>query len=47
MDKGGAVDLASIMTISKTRLKERCGQLTTKKMNEVDAAIKVSLGLDE
>ena len=46
LDKDGAVDLASIMTISKTRLGDKCGQLNTQKMKEVDTAIKVSLGLD-
>ena len=46
LDKGGAVDLASIMTISKTRLSEKCGELNTSKMEEVDTALKVSLGLE-
>lgn len=47
LDKGGAVDLASIMTVSKSRLGDKCGQLTAQKMKEVDIAIKVSLGLEE
>jgi len=47
LDRAGAVDLASIMTISKTRLVEKCGQLNEQKMEEVGKAIKVSLGLDE
>ena len=42
--KSGAVDLASVMTISKTRLGDKCGQLNAQKMDEVDTAIKVSLG---
>jgi len=46
LDKGGAVDLASIMTISKTRLAEKCGELNTSKMEEVNTALKVSLGLE-
>lgn len=46
LDKGGAVDLASVMTVSKTRLAEKCGDLNTSKMEEVDKAIKVSLGLE-
>lgn len=46
LDKGGAVDLASIMTISKARLRDKCGQLTDAKMREVDIAIMVSLGID-
>jgi len=45
LDKNGAVDLASIMTVSKIRLGDRCGQLISQKMLEVDKAIKVSLGL--
>jgi mRNA interferase MazF len=45
LSKDSAVDLASIMTISKTRLGDKCGKLNTQKMNEVDIAIKVSLGL--
>jgi mRNA interferase MazF len=45
LNKSGVVDLASIMTISKTRLGAKCGQLNGQKMAEVDTAIKVSLGL--
>jgi len=44
-DKVGVVDLASIMTISKMRLGDKCGQLISQKMLEVDKAIKLSLGL--
>ena len=39
------VDLGAIVTISKTRLRDKCGRLTLRKMHEVDEAIKVSLGL--
>ncbi len=46
LDKDGAVDLASIMTLSKTRLGDKCGQFTADKMREVDVAIKVSLGIE-
>ena len=46
LDKGGAVDWASIMTVSKTRLGEKCGELTALKMEEVDKALRVSLGLE-
>jgi len=46
LDKGGAVDLASIMTVSKTRLGEKCGELNASKIKEVDTALKVSLGLE-
>jgi mRNA interferase MazF len=45
LDKTSVVDLESIVTISKTRLGDKCGQLIPKKMLEVDEAIKVSLGL--
>lgn len=47
MDKGGTVDLGSIQTISKERLTDKCGQLDATKMEEVDEAIKVSLGLED
>ena len=47
LNKDGAIDLASIMTISKKRLGDKCGQLTNQKMLEVDSAIGVSLGLVE
>ncbi len=46
LGKGGAVDLASIMTVSKTKLGEKCGELNAFKMEEVDRALKVSLGLE-
>lgn len=39
------VDLGSIVTISKTRLRGKCGRLILRKMVEVDKAIKGSLGL--
>jgi len=39
------VDLGAIVTTSKTRLCDKCGRLSSKKMLEVDEAIKVSLGL--
>lgn len=45
LEKDGAVDLAAIMTIDKARLGGKCGQLTSRKMPEVDKAIKISLGL--
>lgn len=46
LNKNGAIDLASIMTISKERLGEKCGELNATKMQEVDAALAVSLGLE-
>ena len=45
LDRVGVVDLASIMAISKMRLGDKCGQLISQKMLEVDKAIKLSLGL--
>jgi len=45
LDKRGDVDLASIMTIIKTRLGDKCGHLNDQKMLEVDEAIRVSFGL--
>jgi len=45
LNKDGAVDLASIATISKTRLGNKCGQLNEDKMLEANMAICVSLGL--
>lgn len=45
LNKDGAVDLASIATINKTRLGDKCGQLNEDKMLEVNMAICVSLGL--
>jgi len=45
LEKESAIDLATIMTVSKTRLGMRIGQIGTTKMTEVDEAIKTSLGL--
>ena len=39
------VNLSAILTIDKSRLGNRCGELNKEKMIEVDAAIKSSLGL--
>ncbi len=39
------VNLAAIMTIDKSRVLHKCGQLIVEKMSEVDTAIKASLGL--
>ena len=46
LPKDSSVDLASIMTIDKTTLRDKCGELSQAKMAEVDVAIKKSLGLD-
>jgi mRNA interferase MazF len=39
------INLAAIMTIDKSRLVDKAGELTEEKMDEVDIAIKISLGL--
>jgi mRNA interferase MazF len=45
LPQDSTVDLAMIMTIDKTRLGDKYGELSPSKMAEVDEAIKVSLGL--
>lgn len=40
------VNLAQILTIDKSRLKKRLGLMGAEKMQEVDQALSVSLGLD-
>ena len=45
LPKDSTVNLAVIMTIGKTRLTGKCGELGEGKMTEVDEAIKASLGL--
>lgn len=45
LDRDNAIDLASIMTISKTRLGARFGQFGADRMAEVDESIRTSLGL--
>ena len=45
LPKDSTVNLAAIMTIDKTRLQDKCGELSKSKMNEVDEAIKASLGI--
>lgn len=45
LPKDSTVNLAVIMTMDKTRLAEKCGQLNEAKMAEVSEAIKVSLGM--
>ena len=41
-----SINLSAIMTIDKTRLRDKCGELSQAKMAEVNVAIKKSLGLD-
>ena len=45
LPKGCSVNLAQIITIDKARLVKKCGGLSESKMNEIDQAIKYSLGL--
>ena len=45
LPKDGSVNLAVILTIDKTRLRDRCGELSESKLSEINEAIKVSLGL--
>jgi len=47
LSKDGSVDLGSVMTISKSRLGDKCGQFSRDKMEEVDKAICISLGIKE
>ena len=45
MPQDGAIDLAFIATIGKHRLGNKCGTLNGDKMQEVERALKISLGL--
>jgi mRNA interferase MazF len=45
LPKDSMVNLAVIMTIDKTRLTNKCGELSEAKMGEVNEAIKASLGV--
>ena len=45
LDRDTNVNLAIILTIEKSRLVKKIGQLSDQKINEVDIAIKASLGL--
>jgi len=47
LPKDSKINLSAILTIDKTRLEDRCGELSNQKMLEVDEAIKKSLALDE
>jgi mRNA interferase MazF len=39
-----AINLSQILTIDKSRLRDKCGNLSEKNMENVEQAIKVSLG---
>ncbi len=45
LEKDSVVLLEQIRTIDKTRLKERIGELNTFKMNQVNKAMMISLGV--
>lgn len=45
LPKDSTVNLATIMTIDKTRLAGKCGELSEAKMSEVNEAIGASLSL--
>jgi len=45
LPKDSTVNLAAIMTIDKTRLTDKCGELSQTKMIEIDMAIKESLAI--
>lgn len=45
LPKDGTVNLAVILTVDKTRLGNKCGELNKAKMLEVNEAIRASLGL--
>jgi mRNA interferase MazF len=45
LPKDSMINLAAILTIDKTRLRKKSGELNQGKMSEVDEAIKASLGL--
>lgn len=40
------INLSALLTIDKSRLINKCGELSEEKMEEIDKAIKNSLGLD-
>jgi mRNA interferase MazF len=45
LPKDSIVNLTAIMTVDKSRLRNKCGELSQAKMVEVNEAIKTSLGL--
>lgn len=45
LPKDGAVNLSAILTIDKSFLGDKCGELTKEKMAEVDVALRRSLSL--
>jgi mRNA interferase MazF len=45
LPKDSVINLSHIVTVDKSRLESKCGELTKEKMVQVDIAIKKSLGL--
>jgi mRNA interferase MazF len=45
LPKDSVINLSHIMTIDKNRLEDKCGRLNREKMDKVDMAIKMSLGI--
>ena len=45
LPKDSTINLSAIMTIDKTRLTNKCGELNKARMTEVNRAITASLGL--
>jgi mRNA interferase MazF len=45
LPRDSTVNLAVILTIDKTRLTRKCGELSEAKMSEVNEAVKASLGV--
>ena len=45
LPKNSTVNLAAIMTIDKSRLKDKCGDLSSATMAEVNEAIRASLAI--
>lgn len=45
LSKNSMINLAQILTVDKSRLQKKLGQLTGKQMAEVDKALCISLGL--
>jgi mRNA-degrading endonuclease toxin of MazEF toxin-antitoxin module len=46
LKKTSIVKTSQILTVSKLRLEKRIGELTSEKMNQVNQAIKLSLGIE-
>ncbi|MCK4672584.1 type II toxin-antitoxin system PemK/MazF family toxin [candidate division WOR-3 bacterium] len=45
LSENSMINLAQILTVDKSRLHKKLGQLTGKQMVEVDKALRISLGL--